>query len=458
MANLELKATEDNFLKTLKDDAIGRNKELFRFLSLLDSINENTVIALDGDWGCGKTFFVNQAKMLLDSCNSLSKEENTINKEELKSMLSTYNCELSQQQVAVYYDAWSNDNDEDPLLSLIYNISISIQSYYDFKEYSVDFKGLVLSIADAITGRSIKDIVNNIKSENILDGLDKNKLLRDTVNEFFDDIIVEHGDRLVVFIDELDRCKPDFAVRLLERIKHYCIDDRITFVIAINSNELRHTINKFYGENFDSNKYLNRFFDLRVNIPTPDMDKFFAYIGFGDSLSQVDKTMRKVIYKYHFSLRDTARYIRIVNIAVYKITHNQKSTMFPEDSSMSFIAIYIIPIIVGLRMNNADLYNEFINGNQYYPLYDLFVDEEIYWGSMFNKLLSDNETFDKNHSDSKIYVDFKERVQKLYDLLFKKDMKIESIDRVGEIVINKKVRNFISSSISLLSDFSDFSK
>lgn len=44
---------------------------------------------------------------------------------------------------------------------------------------------------------------------------------------------------MVVFIDELDRCKPDYAIRLLERIKHYFGDERITFVLSLNMDELR---------------------------------------------------------------------------------------------------------------------------------------------------------------------------------------------------------------------------
>ena len=70
----------------------------------------------------------------------------------------------------------------------------------------------------------------------------------------------ERGNKLVIFIDELDRCNPAYAVKLLEQIKHYMEDDRIIFVFSVNINQLQHTIKHYYGNNFNATKYLDRFF------------------------------------------------------------------------------------------------------------------------------------------------------------------------------------------------------
>ena len=96
------------------------------------------------------------------------------------------------------------------------------------------------------------------------------------INEFFSAIFKEQGNRLVIFIDELDRCKPDFAVKLLERIKHYFVNPDITFVFSINSMELQHTIKQYYGSEFDACKYLDRFFDLRIVLPDISTEKFLS--------------------------------------------------------------------------------------------------------------------------------------------------------------------------------------
>ena len=61
---------------------------------------------------------------------------------------------------------------------------------------------------------------------------------------------------MLFFIDELDRCKPSFAVHLLEQLKHYISDERITFVFSVNLEQLQHTIKHYYGINFDSGRYL----------------------------------------------------------------------------------------------------------------------------------------------------------------------------------------------------------
>ena len=64
-----LNPTEENIRETLLNDQLGRNEELRQFVRLLNSIDGNCTIALDGDWGSGKTFFVKQAQMIIDSFN-----------------------------------------------------------------------------------------------------------------------------------------------------------------------------------------------------------------------------------------------------------------------------------------------------------------------------------------------------------------------------------------------------
>ena len=69
MKKLELSPTDDNIIATLKENIFGRNTELGYFLELLNHFEDAYSIAIDGKWGSGKTFFVKQAKLALETCN-----------------------------------------------------------------------------------------------------------------------------------------------------------------------------------------------------------------------------------------------------------------------------------------------------------------------------------------------------------------------------------------------------
>lgn len=84
MKSYELKPTEENLLSTYLNDSIGRNKDIYMFSDMLNSIDDNCSIALDGNWGSGKTFFVKQVKLFLDANNSLIKKLMKMNVQKLK--------------------------------------------------------------------------------------------------------------------------------------------------------------------------------------------------------------------------------------------------------------------------------------------------------------------------------------------------------------------------------------
>lgn len=111
----------------------------------------------------------------------------------------------------------------------------------------------------------IKDIQE--EKADILSAVKTEEDIKECVRDVFNDIIVEKAEKLVIFIDELDRCKPSFAIEMLERIKHYFDDERIIFVVSLNKEQLIHTISNYYGSEFDATRYLNRFFDISVNLP-----------------------------------------------------------------------------------------------------------------------------------------------------------------------------------------------
>lgn len=224
MKTFDLASNKENIIETYLKDSIQRNYYLHRFIQILDSIDDGFSIALGGNWGSGKTFFVKQAKMILDSHNpfieTFSKEE----KEQIQFTWSNYNRNKTyslKNQVCVYYDAWKYDNDDDPILSLIYEIARELGTNYNFTEESSTAK-VVVSLLELLSGRNIKDFYNTLKSQkDLMEGIENERKISEQINDFFDSVLEERGDRLIIFIDELDRCKPSYAVNLLEKIKHY---------------------------------------------------------------------------------------------------------------------------------------------------------------------------------------------------------------------------------------------
>ena len=83
---------------------------------------------------------------------------------------------------------------------------------------------------------------------------------------------------LFILIDELDRCRPSYAIELLENIKHLFDIEHIIFIVATDSKQLSHSINAIYGNEFESQRYLKRFFDQEYTLRTPNSYEYSYYL------------------------------------------------------------------------------------------------------------------------------------------------------------------------------------
>lgn len=396
MNSFELIPTEENLIHTLNKDLLKRNKDLVRFYDLLLAQEGTSSIAIDGRWGSGKTFFVKQSMLLINAKNPMSDMD-----DEKKASI-VYAIPFPEKSedvpenynVAVYYDAWENDNDTDPVLSLVYEIIKQLGINYDFDDNGNIFK-LAGSVLEAFTGRNINSIIENLKSENPLTNIREEKDLHEDIKNFFTELLVERGNRLVIFIDELDRCKPSYAVHLLERIKHYLCDERITFVFSVNLGELQHTIKHYYGNTFDACRYLDRFFDMRLSLPPADKTAFYREMGL-DSGYILEKVSRKVIDTYNMELREATRFYRQVKTAAYEPTHDSRKWDFgfSDGKGKKLLLMYITPILVGLKIVDISLYNDFVNGKNSKPLMDIYKESDLEdW--LCSGLLNRDEAFEE---------------------------------------------------------------
>ncbi len=459
----DLQATQQNVKQTFITNAIDRNSDITRFCSILDSINGSCSIALDGKWGSGKTFFVKQAKMLLDVFNnSICNPAEESDREKIRQLATNHRTVKAseytlQPQVAIYYDAWANDNDEDPILSLIYVIIQSSDTYFQV-EKKRDILKIIGCIGDFFTGKKVSSFLEAIKGDDPLSLIKRGKSIHELMAEFFDELLLEHDNRLVIFIDELDRCKPSFAVQLLERMKHYCGDERVTFVYSINTEQLQHTIKRYYGEEFNASRYLDRFFDLRLSLPQANMQKFYQSIAFNDSMHIYDKMCRTVIENYQFELREIAKFVHLSKIAAYKPTHNRGYDFsFSDGQALLYALHYFIPIMIGLRIHDESAYAKFVSGKDISPLMDIFRrDTNDYFHRSI--LLNRNETYDnKNPENGVVVVTAESKIEEVYHALFINDYSGSSYAQiVGNLEFSAETKSIIMRTASLLSDFADY--
>lgn len=190
MKSIELQPNKENLLRTFELDAIERNVDIYRFINLLNAIEDNCSVALDGAWGSGKTFFVKQTKMILDAYNEFIGSHDDIENNTIRTHFEAMQTGMRrvpidvQPEVSVYYDAWSNDNDIDPMLSLVYEILQTVNTDYSFKK-SADCLKIAAAIADFFTGKKVTTLVEAFTQTDRLAALKEQKSIHTLIHDYF---------------------------------------------------------------------------------------------------------------------------------------------------------------------------------------------------------------------------------------------------------------------------------
>ena len=251
-----------------------------------------------------------------------------------------------------------------------------------------------------------------------------------------EEVIQERGNRLLIIVDELDRCKPSFAVALLERMKHYFSNEHVTFLFALNESALCHTINKTYGEQYDSTRYLDRFFDLTTTLPPVNIDAFSRYISLSTNSIALDAICAKLVTGYRFSMREIIRFYNAINAGIGAI--NRQST------SQLYCTYFLFPVAVALRMTNSESYQKYIKGENFTAFNDFMqnVLNEDVTCKFDSKLLNDNEAFSGSAYLSKQIVSIEDKYLSVYNALFLPTYNFNDYQpiRIGEIEISEALR------------------
>lgn len=235
MKRYELIPDDDNIEATINEDLLGRNKKLINLMKLLNNINENFLMSIDGEWGTGKTFFVKQLKYICENAENIKYIKNHKDYEKI--------LQFSNKYLPIYYNAWENDNHGDPLESIIYNI---LDQYPQYRKEIENPEGMFSSVKTILLNIIDKGSFGIISKEcfeqlNSFEELSKNILTVEeiigAVNELFNKILNDDS-RLLLIIDELDRCRPDYAVKMLETLKHFYNNQKLTIVVVTNNKQL----------------------------------------------------------------------------------------------------------------------------------------------------------------------------------------------------------------------------
>src|SRR5690606_25919118 len=206
----------------------------------------------------------------------------------------------------IYLDAFANDYLDDPFLTIAAEISQAFKDSdeidaSDIENFNAKTASVLISLVAVIpmiaakagmhwiglggAGEAIQDVYNQGKEvfdsasdeiaakvkEQIEKKIENHHIEKQTIQDFkkeLAELSAQLEKPLVFMIDELDRCHPDFAIRLIERIKHFFDIPKIVFVLVMNKEQLSKVVCHHYG--YDESlgeKYLDKFIDFQILLP-----------------------------------------------------------------------------------------------------------------------------------------------------------------------------------------------
>ena len=259
-------------------DLLERKQQVEVLTRLVSNVDGPCAMAVDAAWGSGKTTFLRMWARHL----------------------------RNQNFPVVEFNAWETDFTGDPFIALSSEITEGLGEWTEvtvgqkIKETKRVAKKVLRQLAPGairlasgiipVIGTEIGHAASSYAEELLTDYPEAQRSLKEFKTELASlaEALWEYSEHkpLVVFIDELDRCRPSYAIELLETGKHIFGVDHVLFVLAVNRTELAHSVKSLYGSGFDADGYLRRFFDIDLRLPEPNRDQFIK--GLLDSIGIVD--------------------------------------------------------------------------------------------------------------------------------------------------------------------------
>ena len=374
---------------TWATDKLDRREYAERLTTLIQNTKGPYVIGLTSPWGSGKTFFLQAWRHQL----------------------------LEDKKPCIYFNAWEMDASGDPLINLMAVIQDQAQNQDFLSVLTNKFKNAkwlpgVLNGAGKLTslmgvpGSGLATAAANIV-QNAQDYLSSTKNLKNDLKETAEKLSAQaKGFPLFIMVDELDRCRPSYAIELLERIKHLFNVPHVVFLLAIDSTQLLQQVEHTFGlkPHEEDGKiirdprydYLGKFFDTYYTLPPVENKKFvqmflsqnervkkytsvipknmplLVYIQLSDILSS-DTTLFK-----NKSLRQLTQ-----NIEYFSLFIRSYDDLKIEDIILAFWAIFSLPT------------REYINSD----IGILFENDTIDYFKKTNSLLNkfDHASHDENY-------------------------------------------------------------
>lgn len=224
-------------------DKLDRKNFIENFYNIITSTDFPFVYSLEGGFGTGKT----QCCKILESY-----------------------IEHQEKEKCIYFNVWKSDFYDNPFHVILFEIANTLDINLEEKFPKIlENIGRKITLNFGVASIPLGDI--NPKKE-----CQKYETTKNEISSFKDQLKTRlEGKPLIIILDELDRCRPDYAIKTLEAIKHYFDIEGITFVLSIDAQQLGGIVKTIYGlDNFDG--YIRKFVDYRFTLPEPNIGKQYT--------------------------------------------------------------------------------------------------------------------------------------------------------------------------------------
>ena len=306
---------------------------------------------IDGEWGSGKTFVLEKFEEKLKEIQS---EETADNK-----------------YYVFHYDCWKYDYYEEPIIAIISAMIDEIENEPRFFSEEIQNVG-------KLAGKTVKDVLKAIMGE-----LAQNKIGIDLVelatgilkdydeekeqNKDFDSLYgfrkaldttrrgileIANNKAVIIVVDELDRCLPTYAIKILERLHHIFHElDNVVVMVSMDKRQLEQSIKALYGD-IDVDVYLRKFISFKVHLDNGIADNFISkYESYVSLFRNTEEERINFFFKsimQGIDMRTQERIFRKAEIIHYMISAEEKM----DSSIMTFEILFLT---VALKCKSTEL-------------------------------------------------------------------------------------------------------